>query len=1017
MDIDIKTYPDNTKRYIMHHFTNICLKKPVSTVIIIVALLIFGIASVTGMNMQLTPDMELPMIIVYTVYPQAGPEEVDRLVSQKLENVGATIEGLNGIIAQSRENVSYMIFQFEYGTDIDKAYTDLQEEINTAAATLPEDAKTPVLIIMDINAMQSMTLSVTSDSGADVRSFVEGDLNSEISSIPNVASTSVTGGQEDYISVVVSPEKLKEYGLTTTDLATYIGSADFSIPAGSVDMGSQTLNVNAEVTYDTIYDLESIPVLTGRGQTIRLSDVAEISFRQKTVDSVSRYDKKDNVTLDITKQQGSNAVQLSKDVKAKVAELEEEYPDMNIEVIFDSSISILESIESVAETLILGVFLSMLVLFIFFGDIKASFIVGSSMPVSLLVTVLLMYACGFSINIVTMGAMVIGIGMMVDNSIVVLEMCFQKKDEGLGFHASALDAVKTVATSVTASTITTVVVYLPLALLKGLSGQLFGQLGFTIIFSLTASLISAVTLVPLCFAKYHPIEKKNFIVSRAVRKIAVAYGKMMDKLLNMKLIVVIVTIALIGLTVFLSTFIHTELMPATDEGTITIDANVKPGLGLESKDQVLVELEDFVLADPDVDHFSVHASEASSSISLTAYLKSDRSMKTAAIAEKWNKELMSFRNADVLCSSSSSMSMSMGTSKEIVIRSTNMGLLREGTEVIKEAIKDVDGIIDISSDFDSAESKASIVIDQVKATGAGVLPIQAATLIYGIKNGVNVMDMSINDKDYSVTIEYPEGMYDDINSIMNMTLTSNFGTNVALSDIAEVVYQDSPETIYRQDGYYQTSVSITLDSELQYEAGDEIDEITKNLSLPAGIKYGEDTATKMMNDEFAAIFKAIMIALWLVFMVMTMQFESARYAALIMFCIPFSLIGSALLLIISNSTLSMTSMMGFLMLEGIVVNNGILMVDTTNQNLETMDVHDALVEAGKSRLRPILMTTLTTILSMVPLALGLGSNGQMMQGMAVVIVGGLVASTLLTLILLPTFYMIIRRRKAKAVID
>lgn len=1001
----------------MHHFTNVCLKRPVSTVIIIVAFFIFGMASIAKMNMQLVPDMQLPMIIVYTIYPQAGPEEVDRLVSQKLENVGATIEGLDGIIAQSNENFSYMIYQFDYGTDINKAYDDLQKEINTVKNDLPEKCSDPVLIIMDINAVQSMTLSVTSDSGADVKSFVEGDLNSEISSIANVAKTSVDGGQEDYIRVRVSPEKLAEYGLSTTDLATYIGSADFSIPTGTVDMGSQTLNANVEVGYDTVYDLESIPILTNKGQTIRLADVADVSFGQKAVDSLSRYDRNDSVTLDITKQQGSNAVQLSKDVKAKVEELREDYPDMQIEVIYDSSVTIIASIKSVGETLILGVILSMAVLLIFFGDIKASLIVGSSMPVSLLVTVLLMYACGFSINIITMGALVIGIGMMVDNSIVVLEMCFQKKDQGLGFHASALDAVKTVATSVTASTITTVVVYLPLALLKGLSGQIFGQLGFTIIFSLTASLISSVTLVPLCFAKYHPIEKKNFFVSRAVRRIAEWYGKVMSKLLNMKIIVILATVAIIAVTVYLATFIHTELMPATDEATVRISVNVKPGLSLENKNKVLMDLEDFVSNDPNVDHFSIRASEASSSLSVTAYLSEDRTMKTAEVAEKWNKDLMDFPNANILCETTSSMSMGMSTDKTIVLRATRMDLLKEASNVVKEAVKDVEGVIHVSSDFDSSESKATIKIDPLKATAAGVIPAQAGSVLYTAKTGVDVMDMSINDKDYTVTIEYPDGMYDNINALMNMTIKSNFGRNVTLGDIAYVEYTDSPETVYRQDKYYQASISIKLDSEHQYTAADEIDEIMDNLMLPAGVKPGIDTATDMMNEEFLAIGTAILIAMWLVFMVMTMQFESARYAALIMFCIPFSLIGSVLFLVLTKSTLSMPSMMGFLMLEGIVVNNGILMVDTTNQNLETMPVDQALVEAGKSRLRPILMTTLTTILSMVPLTLGLGNNGQMMQGMAVVIVGGLVASTLLTLILLPTFYMIIRRRKAKAVID
>lgn len=981
------------------------------------ALAIFGITSVTGMNMQLTPDMQLPMIIAFTMYPQAGPEEVDRLVSQELEQVGATIEGLESVTSQSMENVSYMIYSFEYGTDIDEAYTDLQQEINTIKSSLPEECSDPILIVMDINATQSMTLSVTSDKGADVRSFVNDTLEPEIASIPNVARTSVTGGQEDYIRVQVVPELLSEYGLDMATLVTYITSSDFSIPAGTVDMGSQTLNVNTKVAYETIYDLEEIPILTGRGSTIHLGDIAVISFAQKDADSISRYNGEDNVTLDITKKQGTNAVELSGDVKEVIEEMMADYPQMQIQVIYDSSDSIVSSLTSVGETLILGVVLSMLVLFLFFGDFKASLIVGSSMPISLLVTLLLMGACGFSLNVVTMGAMVIGIGMMVDNSIVVLEMCFQKRDQGLSFEEAALGAVKTVATSITASTITTIVVYLPLALMKGLSGQIFGQLGFTIIFSLTASLISAVTLVPLCFAKYHPIEKKNFIIARGVKRFSEIYGKFLNKVLNKKVIAILVTAAIVALTVFGITQLHTQLMAESDEGTIAMSVTVRPGLGLESKDEVLRELEAFVASDPDVESYNVSASEGTSTVRVRAYLKEDRSRDTIEIVDEWNTALADMKDAEVLCSSSSTMSMgAMGTdSKEIDIRCANLEQLKVASAQIAQAIQDVPGVIDVSTDFEDSSSKAEIVIDPVKATGAGILPAQAASALYTAKNGTEAMDLAINEKDYTVIVEYPNHSYDTIDALMNMTLTTNFGTSVVLSDIAEVKYTDSPQTINRADNYYQAAIVATLSDETKYEAMDQIDEIAAGVKLPSGVSYAEDQYTEMVTEEFTAIFEAILVALWLVFMVMTMQFESARYSGMIMFCIPFSLIGSVLMLWITGIPLDMTSMMGLLMLEGIVVNNGILMVDTTNQNLEEgMPINKALVEAGKSRLRPILMTTLTTILSMVPMALGLGSNGQLMQGMAMVIVGGLVASTLLTLILLPTFYLIIRKRPKKA---
>lgn len=1000
----------------MHKLTKLCLRKPVSTVIIIMALILFGFGSIPSMNMQLTPDMELPMMIVYTPYPQAGPEEVERLVSRKIENIGGTIKGLESITSYSMENVSQMLFSFEYGTDMDDAYMDLQEELQTVQSELPEKASTPTVIIMDINATDCMDLSVTSKSGSDVLNFVNDTLKPEIDKITNVASTSIYGGNEQYISVRVNAEKMNQYGLNMNTIASFLSSANFTMPAGSVDMGSQTLNASAEAEYNSIGDIQNVPITTGTGAVIHLSDVADVSFAAKKADSISRYGGKDNVSIGIVKRQGSNAVELSNDVKKVINELSEKYPDMEILTTYDSSTAIISSLKSVAETLVIGIILSMAVLFLFFGDFKASLIVGSSMPVSLLATVILMNACGYSLNMVTMGALVIGIGMMVDNSIVVLEMCFRKKDEGLSYDDAAYVGVKTVALSITASTLTTIVVYFPLATMKGLSGQIFGQLGFTIIFSLTASLIAAMTLIPLCFNKYKPIEKKEIPINRMLRKIADWYGRVLRKVLHRKKLAALSAVVIFVISIVCFQFVHMELMPATDEGQVSITANVRPGLSLATKDEMMVRLEEFVSSDPDVENYSVNTSSGSSTINVSAYLKKDRSRDTADVANDWNIELKSFEGAEILCSSSSSSTMGMGSSvsKQIDIKGSNLDDLKAAINQIDESIRNMPGVISTSSSFSNSASKAQIVVDPIKAAAVGMTPAQIAQNLYMMKTGTEAMKVSINDKDYSVMVEYPSDMMQTVPEMLNTSMTNSMGQSIILSDVADIKYADSPQQITREEGYYTASITANLDVNTQFETQEAIDKKVDELNFPRGVMRTEDSMTEMMNEEFGAILKAIAIGIWLVFMVMAMQFESLRYSGMVMFCIPFSVIGSILLLIISQCTLSMTSMMGFLMLGGIVVNNGILYVDTTNQYRATMSTEDALIETGKSRLRPILMTTLTTILSMFPLALGIGQNAEVMQGMAVVIVGGLIASTILTLILLPTFYMIIHKHsKAK----
>jgi HAE1 family hydrophobic/amphiphilic exporter-1 len=647
---------------------------------------------------------------------------------------------------------------------------------------------------------------------------------------------------------------------------------------------------------------------------------------------------------------------------------------------------------------------------------KASLIVGSSMPVSLLVTTILMNACGYSLNIVTMGALVIGIGMMVDNSIVVVEMCFRMKAQGMSYEEASYKGVKTVALSITASTLTTIVVYFPLALLKGLSGQMFGQLGFTIIFSLTASLIAAMSLVPLCFSKYQPKEKTDTVISHFLDRVSNWYGNVLSKALTRKKLVTIASFVLFIGSMFCFKFVHFELMPATDEGQITVAGEVRPGLSLENKDEVIKSLEQFVSEDADVKNYSASTDAGSSTIKVKAYLKKDRSRSTEDIVNEWNKEMQQFKNVEIICSSTSSSMMSAGggTGKEVDIQGSNLEDLKVAIKQLDEQFRTIDGVISTTSSFSNSGSKAEVVIDPIKAVAAGTTPAQAAQSLYMIKTGKDAMDVSIEDRDYKVTVEYPSGSYKTIQDILNLPIPNNYGKSIILSDIAEIKYTDSPQMIERQDSLYKAIITANYDTEKKYEVEDAIKTLMEDITLPRGVKQMANMEDEMMMEEFQAILIATATGLWLVFMVMAMQFESIRYAGMIMFCVPYSLIGSVLLLLATQSTLSMTSMMGFLMLGGIVVNNGILYVDTTNQLRTSMTTEEALIEAGKSRLRPILMTTLTTILSMVPLGLGIGENGEVMQGMAAVIIGGLVASTILTLILLPIFYMIIHKHsKAK----
>lgn len=998
----------------MSKLTKTVLQRPVAALVIVVSLIIFGFSSLTGMNLQLIPDMDMPVMLVMTVYPQAGPEDVERLVTEELEDGCGTIAGLDGVYSQSEENMSMVMFSFEYGTDMDDAFIDMQEAVERVKPQLPEDAEDPIIIAMDMNAQDVMTLSVNSEEDIDILNYVEETLQPELEKLSDVAEVTVSGGESEYISVELVPELMQQYKMNISSVASAVASANYTIPAGNADYGNQNLNVSSTIEYATPEEIRTIPITTPSGNVIHLSDIANVHYAVAEPESYSRYVGMDNVSVGISKVQSSSAVTLSNKVMKVIDELNAKNPEVTITAVYDSSEAILSSIKSIAETLVSGIIITMAVLFFFFGDFKGSFIVGSSMPVSVLLTFILMNFMGFSLNMLTMGALVIGIGMMVDNAIVVIEMCFRKRDEGMAFMDAAYEATKQVMASIVASTITTVVVYLPLAGMKGMSGQMFGQLGYTIVFSLLASLISAITLVPLCFAQYKPVEKTESKVNKMLDVVSEKYAGLLRKALHRKKMVALIAVVIFIVSVVLFKFVNVELMPETDEGQVAITVEFRPGMQLDVIDTKVREIEEFVANSPYIEDYSAMITEAGATGTVQAYVADECKLSCAEIVDEWTKELETYKdNCEITVASSSSMGMSMGGSNtyDVSLQSNDLEKLKEACRIVSDAVIEVDGVLSATHSLADAATKAEIVIDPIKAAAAGLTPKAASSTIYSMMSGSDAMDVMIDDKEYTVTVEYPSDEYPTMNEVMGMTLTNTSGMEVPLSDIADIVYTDSPTTIMRQDGRYTASVTSTLEGgEAKFEAQKGIQEKMKETFLPEGVEQVTNTMDEMMIEEFTALIKAIVIAILLVYIVMAIQFENLRYSGMVMFCIPFSLIGSILLLLVTRCTVNMTSLMGFLMLIGIVVNNGILYVDYTNMLRKTMSTEEALIETGKSRLRPILMTTLTTILSMIPMAMGVGKNGEQTQGMAVVICGGLTASTILTLILLPTFYMIIHKR-------
>lgn len=1013
------------------NLTKTVLKRPVTTVMVVLCLIVFGLTSVLSSKLELIPSMDMPMLIVFTMYPGASPDDVDELVSQPIEDETGTLSGIKGVTSVSNENYSIVLLEYEYGIDIDDAYDDLKKKMDTIQAGLPDDVQDPVIMEMNINDMASIILAVNNDTQDNLYNYVDSTVVPEFEKLSSVASVDVSGGQEEYIKIELIPEKLSQYHLSMSSIASAIGSADFTFPVGDTEVGKQSLSVSAGVSYDTMESLKSIPITVGGGNIIYLEDVANIYSTLEEAQGIGRYNGRDTISVQIKKQQSSSDVEVSEDVMKVVEQLKAEDPNLEIVVVDDNSDMIRSSLNSVMQTMAMAIVVSMVIIFLFFGDMKASLIVGTSIPISILVALISMSAMGFSLNVITLSSLVLGVGMMVDNSIVVLESCF-RSTKGVGFREyteAALKGSGIVLQSIIGGTITTCVVFLPLAFLEGMSGQLFKPLGFTIVFCMLASLVSAMTIVPLCYTIYRPKEKDNAPMSGILVKLQNGYRNIMRVLLPKKKTVIFTSVLLLVLSFVMASQLGTELMPGADEGAVAVSIETKPGLKIEQVDEILQKVEAIVTSEENaeyVDSYMLSYGSTGLSMSggaaatLTAYLKDDCKLETDEVIKLWKPLMAQIPDCDITMESSSMMSSMMGSTEgfEVILKSTQYDNLKEASDSIVKQLIDRGEVTRVHSTLENAAPLVKIDIDPIQAAAEGLSPVQVAGMVNTMLSGTEATTLDVDGNEVSVMVEYPEDEYVTLDQVKGIVIPTATGASVALTDIAEVTFQDSPLSIMRSDKQYQVTITgdytdmvDTADDKAVAKMKETLMKEVVNPTLTADISIAQNAVDESMTEELGALFQAVLVAIFLVFVVMAAQFESPKFSVMVMTTIPFSLIGSFGLLFLCGVSISMPSMLGFLMLVGTVVNNGILYVDTVNQYRQDMDMETALIEAGATRLRPILMTTLTTIVAMIPMCMAFGEAGEMMQGLALVDVGGLVASTILALLMLPAYYSVMSYKK------
>ena len=992
------------------NLTKLVLKRPVSTALVVLGIIVFGLFSIPGFDMELVPDIDLPMFLIYTVYPGADPASIDDLVTSKIEDTAETLSGVDSVISYSYNNYCMVGLAYDYNQNMNDAYTSLSAALDML--TLPEDANDPTIIEMDVNQMPTVMISATSNGSSDMMAYINETVVPALESISNVARVEVNGGRTNYVRVRLNEDKMNQYGLTIASISSMVSAADFNVPAGKIRAGSQEISISTSSELQSLQELENVVITTATGAQIRLGDVAEITLSSQDPDSISQYNGEDNVSIQVSKVQSASTVRVASSVRKAIARLEEQDAGVTYDMMYDAGKEITDALISVAETLLLGVVFAMVVLFVFFGDFKASLIVGSSMPLSVFATLVCMFLLGYDINIITAGALVIAIGMIVDNSIVVIESCFRASAQEKDVKKAAIAGAGTVMMSIVASTITTCVVYLPLTMIKGLAGQMFSQLGMIIVITMVASLISALCIVPLLYTTVRPVEKEVSLANGILDKMRSGYDSLIRVLLHRRVMTLVVSVLLLVGSFFVASTLPFELIPASYNGSFIITADFRSGTKLSVIGEEMAWIEEMIREDDLVENYSMTISANQAVI--TAYAVDHCPRTSEEAVDEYTQALSMSTGSDITIGpsggTSSVMSSTYSTDTvDVVIQGEDVDSLAKACGQIEDMMYTIPGVLHVKSDAASLQTAGHIVVDPQKAAAAGLAPAQVALDLYQTMTGVTSDQMELNGSQYDIILNYPDGAYEDVNQLMNKVLTGAAGSKVTLKDIADLRYDQQLQMIQKSGGKIQNTVSATPASKEKSRVQKAITKGVKELEFPEGVSLSSSMSDDMQEENLTAIFNAILAGIFLVFLVMAMQFESPRFSLMVMTCIPFSLIGSFLMLFLNASSMNMVSMMGFLMLMGIAVNNGILLVDTVNQERQNMPLEEALVQAGRIRLRPILMTTLTTILAMIPMAWF--SSNKMMSSMAFVIIGGLIASTILCLLMMPSYYLIISKKE------
>jgi HAE1 family hydrophobic/amphiphilic exporter-1 len=1013
----------------------LAIERPVTMFMAALVIVLLGAISLVRLPVDLMPDITYPSISVRVGYGGVGPAEMEELVVRPLEQALAAVPGVEQINSNASEGSGNVQLSFAWGSDLNEAADEVRTRVDRVRGRLPEDAETPTIFKFDSSASPIMSIGVEGNyDRVTLREIAEGDLVPRFERVEGVAAVTVNGGLRRQIHVELSKEKITALDLSVDRVVTAIRSENQNIPLGEVDEGETTYLLRSPGQFQTLDQLRDLVVLTRNGAPVYLRDIAEVRDTTEDLRSFQRINGKPGVRMSITKQSGKNTVAIAQQVREEIARTNLEVPGVQLTLLNDQSKFIERSIDSVREHVYLGAFLVVGIIFLFLRDWRATFIICLSIPISVIGTFALLYFAGFTLNTMTFGGLALGVGMIVDASIVVLENTFRHMEKGKSRLQASIDGSEEVWSAILASILTHIAVFVPLLFLTGVSSVLFVQLAVVVMFSLAMSLFVAVTIVPVLCSRMlrlpTPSDQRRGLMGRLFTASERAFERLDDfyrgaihRALQHRPTILLGSAAITILAFMLLSSIPSELLPVTDEGEVSVNARMPAGTRIERTEAVALQMEDIVRANvPEAVSIMSNAggggfrggSSSSASVTVQLVPSDERERTSDQIATELRRLLVGLPGVTISARASGGnqqLTRLLGGGQDsrlsVEIRGNDLPEAERLSQDVLVVLRDVPGVANPQTASEEGRPELAVRVDRPKAALLGLSVSGVANTIRTNISGTQAATFREHGKEFPIIVRLREEDRSRSESVNDVLLSTPQGQVLPASSILDLRPQSGPTQIQRKNQQRITRVNAELDADAVL--GDTVREVQARLpelDVPQGFSVGFGAEVEQQAQAFRQLGWLLILGILLVYAVMASQYESLRDPFIVMFSVPVAAIGVVGALLLTSTSFSLQAYIGVIMLAGIVVSNAILLVDYTNvlRRRDHVPLREAVEVAGRTRLRPILMTTLATVLGLVPMALGLGEGAELQAPLARVVIGGLLASTLVTLVLVPSVY-------------